>query len=63
MLDRERFQFFIVSAKSPLTLTLSQRERGLTEVFGQGKPTCNTALNSSTEKHANRLFSFPERSD
>jgi hypothetical protein len=29
MLGSERFQFFIVSAKLPLTLTLSQRERGL----------------------------------
>jgi hypothetical protein len=39
MPDSERFQFFIVSAKLPLTLTLSQRERGLNEVFGRATPT------------------------
>jgi len=55
MLDRERFQFFIVSAKSPLTLALSQRERGLIAVFGRGTPTCNSALNSGFEKPTNRL--------
>ncbi|PTS97789.1 hypothetical protein DBR24_15970 [Pseudomonas sp. HMWF006] len=63
MLDSDRFQFFIVSAESPLTLTLSPRERGLTEVFGQGTPTCDTALNSSFEKHTYRPFSIPEKGD
>jgi hypothetical protein len=32
-----------------LTLALSQRERGLTVVFGRGTPTCNTELNSGFE--------------
>ncbi|QHC94950.1 hypothetical protein PspR84_09930 [Pseudomonas sp. R84] len=55
MLDRERFQFFIVSAKSPLTLTLSQRERGLTAWNGRDTPTCDTELNSDSEKLKNQL--------
>jgi len=40
---------------TPLTLTLSQRERGLIEVFGRATPACNTALNSDHEKPENRL--------
>jgi hypothetical protein len=41
--------------QKPLTLALSQRERGLTVVFGEGTPTCDTALNSDLEKPTNRL--------
>jgi len=44
MLGSERYQFLIVPAESPLTLALSQRERGLIEVLGQGTPTCDTEL-------------------
>ena len=36
--------------QEPLTLALSQRERGLIEVFGRATPTCNTALNTNFEK-------------
>jgi hypothetical protein len=39
MLGSERYQFLIVPAESPLTLALSQRERGLIEVFGRVTPT------------------------
>ncbi len=49
MPDSERFQFFIVSAKLPLTLTLSQRERGLIAWNGRDTPTCDTELNSDSE--------------
>ena len=41
--------------QKPLTLALSRRERGLTEVFGQGTPTCDTASNTAFEKPKNRL--------
>jgi hypothetical protein len=41
--------------KQTLTLALSQRERGLTGVFGRGTPTWDTELNSSFEKPKNRL--------
>ncbi|VVQ24077.1 hypothetical protein PS925_05445 [Pseudomonas fluorescens] len=37
------------SDQKPLTLALSQRERGLTEVFGRATPTCDSALNSDSE--------------
>jgi len=37
------------SQKPTLTLALSQRERGLTEVFGRATPTCDTVLNSGFE--------------
>jgi hypothetical protein len=47
--------------KSPLTLTLSRRERGLTAVFGRTTPTCDTALNSGSEKQTNRPLTLPER--
>ncbi|VVM66492.1 hypothetical protein PS624_01575 [Pseudomonas fluorescens] len=40
--------------QEPLTLALSHRERGLTEVFGRATPTCDTELNSSFEKPKNR---------
>jgi len=40
--------------QEPLTLTLSQRERGLIEVFGGGTPTCDIALNSDSERLTNR---------
>jgi hypothetical protein len=33
-------QFNAIKAK-PLTLTLSQRERGLTELYGRCAPTCD----------------------
>jgi hypothetical protein len=36
--------------QEPLTLALSRRERGLTVVFGRGTPTCDTALNSDSER-------------
>jgi hypothetical protein len=35
--------------EKPLTLALSQRERGLTEVFWRATPTCDTELNSDSE--------------
>jgi len=41
--------------QEPLTLALSRRERGLTELFGRDTPTCDTALNSGFEKNTNRL--------
>jgi hypothetical protein len=44
--------------QEPLTLALSRRERGLTEVDGRGTPTCDTESNSSFEKH-NDLLPFP----
>jgi hypothetical protein len=37
------------SQKPTLTLALSQRERGLTEVFGRATPTWNTEPNSDSE--------------
>ncbi|QAX83086.1 hypothetical protein C2E19_04175 [Pseudomonas sp. DTU12.3] len=44
----------------PLTLTLSRRERGLTEVFGRCATTCEFEPNSSFEKHEDRLpFPLP----
>ncbi|GEM_PF-245799 len=36
-----------LTTEKPLTLALSQRERGLTEVFGRDTPTCNTEPNLS----------------
>jgi|SynMetStandDraft_3_1070028.scaffolds.fasta_scaffold20189_1 hypothetical protein len=52
MLGSARFQFFIVSAESPLTLTLSQRERGLTAWNGRDTPTCDnkSILDSETDQ-------------
>jgi hypothetical protein len=47
-----------VEDQEPLTLALSRRERGLTEVDGRGTPTCDTESNSSFEKH-NDLLPFP----
>jgi hypothetical protein len=47
--------------QKPLTLALSQRERGLIEVFVRGTPTCNTALNSDSERPTNRLPLLGER--
>jgi hypothetical protein len=41
--------------QEPLTLALSRRERGLIVVFGRATPTCDTALNSDSEKLTNRL--------
>jgi hypothetical protein len=41
--------------QQPLTLTLSRRERGLTEAFGRNTPTCDTESNADSEKPANRL--------
>jgi hypothetical protein len=35
------FKVIRVSGKGPLTLALSQRERGLTVVFIQDSPTCD----------------------
>jgi hypothetical protein len=40
--------------QKPLTLTLSQRERGLIEMFGRATPTCDTALNSGSKKQTNQ---------
>jgi hypothetical protein len=40
--------------QEPLTLALSRRERGLTEVIARATPTLDTALNSSFEKPTNR---------
>jgi hypothetical protein len=37
------------SDQKPLTLALSQRERGLTEVFWRATPTCNIESNSDFE--------------
>ena len=45
--------------QEPLTLALSRRERGLTEVFGGSAPTCDIALNSGVEKHTNRPLTLP----
>jgi hypothetical protein len=47
--------------QKPLTLTLSQRERGLIEVFGEGTPTCNTESNSHSEKPLTLALSQRER--
>jgi len=41
--------------QQPLTLTLSQREKGLTEVFWSDTPKCDTAVNLGFEKPKNRL--------
>jgi hypothetical protein len=41
--------------QEPLTLALSQRERGLIEVFGKASPTCDTASNLDSEKPTNWL--------
>jgi hypothetical protein len=50
-------------ADAALTLTLSQRERGPTEVFERGTPTCNTESNSNLEKLPNRLPFSESNSD
>ncbi len=47
--------------QKPLTLALSQRERGLTEWFGRATPTCDTTLNSGFEQHTNRPPLLGER--
>jgi len=47
--------------QEPLTLALSRRERGPTELIGRVVPTCNTALNSGFEKHKKRLPLLGER--
>jgi hypothetical protein len=47
--------------QEPLTLALSQRERGLIEVFGRATPTCDTALNSGSEKQTNRPITLKEK--
>ncbi|RON79631.1 hypothetical protein BK670_19205 [Pseudomonas fluorescens] len=44
-----------------LTLALSQRERGLTEVFSRNTPTCDTELNSGPKKQTNRALTLSER--
>jgi len=49
--------------QEPLTLALSRRERGLTEVFGRDTPTCNTESNSDSKKQTNRRLTLPERGD
>jgi len=41
--------------QKPLTLALSRRERGLTEVFRRNTPTCDIESNADSEKPANRL--------
>jgi len=41
--------------KAPLTLALSQRERGLTELIMRATPTCNFESNFDSEKHSDRL--------
>jgi hypothetical protein len=40
----------ISKLEKPLTLALSRRERGLTEVFFRVTPTCATESNSGSEK-------------
>jgi hypothetical protein len=47
--------------QEPLTLALSRRERGLIAVFGGSTPTCDTALNSVSERPTNRLPLLGER--
>jgi hypothetical protein len=47
--------------QKPLTLALSQRERGLIEVFGRATPTCDTALNSGSEKQTNQPLTLQEK--
>ncbi|GLH42832.1 hypothetical protein RS3R1_19200 [Pseudomonas atacamensis] len=42
-------------SQKPLTLALSRRERGLTEVFSRATPTWHTAPNVDFEKHEDRL--------
>jgi len=51
---RVELSFYSLNQK-PLTLALSQRERGLIAVFGRGTPTCDTESNSDFEKPKNRL--------
>jgi hypothetical protein len=46
--------------QKPLTLALSQRERGLIEVIGRTPPTCDTALNSGSKK-ANQSAPHPPK--
>jgi hypothetical protein len=47
--------------QKPLTLALSQRERGLTAVDGRDTPTCDTESNASFETNRNRLPLLGER--
>jgi hypothetical protein len=51
---RYRVELRFETDQKPLTLALSQRERGLIEVFGRATPTCDTALNENLEKPTNR---------
>jgi hypothetical protein len=44
--------------QKPLTLTLSRRERGLTELHSRSPSTCNTESNSDSEQHED-LLPFP----
>ncbi len=48
----------IVCAKSPLTLTLSRRERGLIVVSGRIAPRCDTESKSVSEKPSIGPFSL-----
>ncbi|CAI8836757.1 hypothetical protein EMIT0P265_20419 [Pseudomonas zeae] len=41
--------------QEPLTLALSRRERGLTEVFGRSAPMCDTESNARFKTNRNRL--------
>jgi hypothetical protein len=41
--------------QEPLTLALSRRERGLTEVFGRSAPMCDTEPNARFKTNRNRL--------
>ncbi|PYC19312.1 hypothetical protein DMX02_16990 [Pseudomonas jessenii] len=47
--------------EEPLTLTLSQRERGLTELFLRATPTCDTESNSRFAKPLTLTLSRGER--
>ena len=47
--------------QEPLTLALSQRERGLTEVFWRATPTCNIESNSDFETDQKPLTALPRR--
>ncbi len=54
VLDNHKIPQSPATAEKPLTLTLSQRERGLTEVFERATPTCNIESNSGFEKQTYR---------
>jgi hypothetical protein len=47
--------------EEPLTLTLSQGERGLAVVFARAAPTCDTEPNSRFEKPLTLTLSRRER--